>query len=164
MIPLIWWSYCCSSLILFRISTVTSAFFLWILSSATVFSWRAATRSVWKETQRRWRSFPSSPFRANSFWRLWMVASRGPMFSSVWLAVRRSNCLLRMSTCLVFFSISSLRRRISTSYFSIELSFSSISRSRSCWGEEREGRRKENEQADEKGVWCLQGNRTGLRR
>mmetsp|Transcript_7924 Transcript_7924/g.26325 ORF Transcript_7924/g.26325 Transcript_7924/m.26325 type:complete len:356 (-) Transcript_7924:1068-2135(-) len=105
-------------------STVCSPLRRCSFSARSLFSFVMATRSVWSTTHRRCMSLLSSSLAEISRWRLVMVASSGPVFSSSIPPVSLSNWRLRRSTSLVFLSISSVRRRISSSYFSIVTPFS----------------------------------------
>mmetsp|Transcript_16059 Transcript_16059/g.54742 ORF Transcript_16059/g.54742 Transcript_16059/m.54742 type:complete len:383 (+) Transcript_16059:558-1706(+) len=126
-----WCTECCwSRRVRFCVSTVCSLFRRCTFSASALFSFIRLTSSVWNTTHRRWSSLPSTSLALSSRFRLVMVASSGPMFSSVMFAVSLSYWRFRWSTSFVFFSISSLRRLISSSYFSIVLPFSLSSSSR----------------------------------
>mmetsp|Transcript_51067 Transcript_51067/g.141351 ORF Transcript_51067/g.141351 Transcript_51067/m.141351 type:complete len:219 (-) Transcript_51067:159-815(-) len=84
----------------------------------------ASTSMVCSLSHRRCDSSLSACTAAICLPRFLMVASSGPMFSSSTSLVRLSYLRLRRSTRYIFFSISSLRWRISRSYFSMRRSFS----------------------------------------
>mmetsp|Transcript_13298 Transcript_13298/g.35475 ORF Transcript_13298/g.35475 Transcript_13298/m.35475 type:complete len:357 (+) Transcript_13298:113-1183(+) len=114
-------------------------------SDLVALSFSRPTSSVWPWIHRRCISSDSSPLVRSSAWSSRMVASRGPMASSssCWaraasspaFSFMRSSLRLSTETWCSFFSISSLRLRISCSYFwmspSLPLS-SAICWSRRC--------------------------------
>mmetsp|Transcript_65023 Transcript_65023/g.146698 ORF Transcript_65023/g.146698 Transcript_65023/m.146698 type:complete len:416 (-) Transcript_65023:1172-2419(-) len=102
-----------------------------LLASATSsVSELASTRAVWSRSQSLCSATDSSARSAISFLRALIVASRGPRSSPspppAALCDSRSFSYLRfkVSTFSIFFSISSLRCRISSWYFSTSLSLS----------------------------------------
>mmetsp|Transcript_21916 Transcript_21916/g.41798 ORF Transcript_21916/g.41798 Transcript_21916/m.41798 type:complete len:269 (-) Transcript_21916:1327-2133(-) len=126
---LVTFSYWRSSRARFCTITVCSDLRRCTVSPRLLFSFTSATSSTWKPTQRRCSSLPSTPLLAISRVRLAMVASSGPVLVSSMFAVSLSYWRLSRSTSLVLLSISSLRRRISISYFSIVLPLSRSSSS-----------------------------------
>mmetsp|Transcript_20258 Transcript_20258/g.36425 ORF Transcript_20258/g.36425 Transcript_20258/m.36425 type:complete len:270 (-) Transcript_20258:1192-2001(-) len=122
-------SICCSNRRFFWNITACSDFMRAKASTRFSLSLWSVTNSVWHCSHRVCSSLDSTPFRSISCCRFLMVASKGPVSSSSMFSTIRSNLRLRMSISRVFFSISSLRRLISSSYFSTVFVFSSSSSS-----------------------------------
>mmetsp|Transcript_59333 Transcript_59333/g.139767 ORF Transcript_59333/g.139767 Transcript_59333/m.139767 type:complete len:461 (+) Transcript_59333:759-2141(+) len=128
---------CPSTRTLFWVSTAVCALISATRSDCCDASLESFTSSVWVPIHMRCRSLHTRLFWSISFLKLLIVASRGPTTAAsapAWASNfwRRASYLrLRESRSRIFFSISSLRRRISSSYLStncsLRLSSSSMS-------------------------------------